>query len=458
MATLRQRFLLATGLLLGLQLASTALALGSWRQVLDAARHEQELAEWRADVAALGAAVREQYVHQAHTYIEGGAGHLDHGRDVELAAEAGLDRLAQLPLPAATVEAIAQDQTLLTAYFHDVVEPEVRAGTLDRARAAELHRTTETVTSRLTANLERLLVDLDARQAAERERAQLATARAWWATAALTVGGILLVLAIGRALAQAVLAPVDAIRAAAQGVTGGEGQDELGEIAQAFGTVTRRLEAEQDRRVRAERLAALGEMSAAIAHELMNPLAVILGELDLRRDPALAPIREEAQHARRVVDGLLGFARPGKEAPEAVDVGAVAQDAVDRVLPTAELADVAIALGGGGSLVAPPTAVRQVVENLVRNAVQASPPGARVEVEVSADRLVVLDRGAGLPDLVRTRLYEPFVTGRADGTGLGLAICQRIVRAQGGALSHVDRPGGGTVATWIFAVAEREVA
>jgi signal transduction histidine kinase len=61
----------------------------------------------------------------------------------------------------------------------------------------------------------------------------------------------------------------------------------------------------------------------------------------------------------------------------------------------------------------------------------------------------VHDRGPGLPEPVRRRLYEPFVTGRPDGTGLGLAVCQRVVRSLGGRIHHDDRPGGGTTATWV---------
>ena len=68
---------------------------------------------------------------------------------------------------------------------------------------------------------------------------------------------------------------------------------------------------------------------------------------------------------------------------------------------------------------------------------------------VSGVGVRVHDRGPGLPEVVRRRLYEPFVTGRPDGTGLGLAVCQRVVRSLGGTLRHDDRPGGGATATWV---------
>jgi signal transduction histidine kinase len=90
-----------------------------------------------------------------------------------------------------------------------------------------------------------------------------------------------------------------------------------------------------------------------------------------------------------------------------------------------------------------------VLDNLLRNAIFASPPAGAVEVEIgSGPRLRVLDRGTGIPASLRPRLYEPFASGRPDGTGLGLAVCARIVRAYGGSLSHEDRAGGGTIAIW----------
>jgi signal transduction histidine kinase len=415
-ASIRQRFLLATGLLLGLQVASTVFALGSWRGVLDAANREQELADWRVEVVGLGSAIREQYVHQAHTYIEGGPGHLDHHRGTAGDAEQRLDRIAQLPLEAAdraAVEAIAADLVAMNGFFEEKVAPEARAGTLDRARAAELHATTEATAARLTGRVEELLTSLDASAAEVRGSARAATTRAWWATAAFTLGGLLLVF--------------------------------------AFDRVARRYGQEQERRVRAERLAALGEMSAAVAHELMNPLTVLLGHLKMAPDPALAPLRDEAEHARRVVQGLLGFARPTEEPAGAVDLGKAVRDAADRALPFAEGKDIGVkaVVSAEATVQASPSAVRQVLDNLVKNAVDASPPGAEVEVRLDAGPVIrVLDRGPGIPRAVRERLYEPFVTGKAHGTGLGLAVCQRIVRAQGGSLVHQDRAGGGTEAVW----------
>jgi len=227
------------------------------------------------------------------------------------------------------------------------------------------------------------------------------------------------------------------------------GNEEVAAVARAFNRMTAAIRSAQEARVRAERLAALGELSAAVAHELMNPLTVLLGHPAMRAD-ALAPVRAEAEHARRVVQGLLGFARPGEEVPESVSLVAAARAAAARVTPEADVRDVAIRVVATEEVAAtlPPGAVRHVLDNLIRNAVQASHPGGHVEVRVGPGAVEVLDRGAGIPATVRERLYEPFTTGRPEGTGLGLAVCQRVARGTGGRIEHEARAGGGTVARW----------
>jgi signal transduction histidine kinase len=264
---------------------------------------------------------------------------------------------------------------------------------------------------------------------------------------------------IARNLANAVLAPVDAIRTAATGWQPGArpaDADELGEIALAFDAIVRKLGEAEEQRLASARLVALGEMSAAVAHELMNPLAVIIGQVRSLEPEIGGPIRAEAEHARRIVDGLLGFARPNEEAETRVDVGAVAGSAVDRATVRGDprQVDVRLVHTEPAVITASPSAVRQILDNLLNNAIDASPEGGVVEVEVHADpiRVEVRDRGAGIPPEVRARLYQPFVTGRAAGTGLGLAVSQRIARALASEVSHRDRRGGGTTAIWTFGV------
>ncbi len=448
MPSLRGRFAVATSVLVTFQLAGAAAAGWSGRRVADVVEREQALARERETVLAFGDAVREQYVHQAHTFIEGGPRHLDHYVPAAQAAEAALRR----------VEALGLGADLRALYvpfernFREGVVPVAERGQLDRPMAAGMHSSAERRARAVEARVAAILADLAARQEALQAEARAATDQASLAILLFAVASVAVLLAVTRSLARAVLGPLSRLEAAAERFGAGDAaarapvpaDRELRAVAEAFNRMVERVTGAEERRVRTERLAALGEMSGAVAHELLNPLTTILGTTD---DPV---VRDEAAHARRVVEGLLGFARPGREAAADVDLAVAVRATADRLALVADARDVSIRVDGEAraTVSAPPSAVRQVLDNLVRNAVEAAPPGSEVEVVLVAGGLEVRDRGPGVPGAVRARLYEPFVTGRRDGTGLGLAVCQRIVTALGGALTHVDRAGGGTVATW----------
>lgn len=458
MATLRTRIFSTTGFLLGLQVLGTGLGFASWWQIHTACERQLALGSARAEVLELGSAAREAYVHQAHTFIERDAGHLGHLGEVTRSVDEQLARVEALDLPAgadvATVRAIVADGN---AWFAREVETRARAGTLDRPAALALHAEAERRAATTEAAIGQILTSVAAAQDAEVAAVAHHAGLAWSAVALLTLGGIALGLGVATRLARAVLGPVESLRAAARGFARGEpvrapedGDEELAELGRSFNAMVGQVHAAERRRLEVERLAALGEMSGAVAHELQSPLAVILGHPAMA-SAELRPVREEAEHARRVVQGLLGFARPGEEEPREVDLLQAAREAVDRVAPAADHRSVEIRLLGEGPtpIRVSPSAVRQVFDNLLRNAVQASEPSGVVEMEVRAGPVVeVRDRGPGIPDAIRPRLYQPFVTGRHDGTGLGLAVCQRIARAYDGDLVHRDREGGGTVAVW----------
>lgn len=453
MASLRRRFLLGSRLLLALQVLTSGLVLASWLSVVRVSEGLSALSAWRLSVLAFGAAAREQYVHQAHSFVEGGAGHLDHYTEAAQEAEARLGALSVVAVPEATGihRELTQHHAAFTRWFAEQAVPALQVG-LDRSAALALHSEAEARVSRLEADTQRLLEAVETRQTAEQVRLTAALQRAVVASVVLAGLAAVVQLGVGRRLASAVLEPLGHLAEVAtrfgQGERGARadegGDDELAALAVRFNTMFNAVTAAEDRRVRAERLAALGELSAAIAHELNNPLTVILGRTN---DPA---VRAEAEHASRVVRGLLGFARPGEEPAGPVDLGALAAEAVSRQGPWADARDLRLELHTHAPLraLSSPSAARQILDNLLRNAIEAAPAGTTIEVHVGSDAVRVLDRGPGLPASLRHRLYEPFATDRADGTGLGLAVCQRIARAQGGALQHQDRPGGGTVAEW----------
>jgi signal transduction histidine kinase len=198
-----------------------------------------------------------------------------------------------------------------------------------------------------------------------------------------------------------------------------------------------------------ERLAALGQMAATVAHEVKNPLSAIKSiaqvmreDEQLRADYArdLDLIVGETDRLNRSVTQMLSFARsaPPPEAPHRSDelVGSVVQ----LVQPEADRRRVRIENRAGevrceldGAAVA---TVRDALSNLLLNALQATPAGGRVTVEASADEetltLAVVDGGAGVPVEIRERVWEPFFTTKQRGTGLGLSIVRKRVEEVGG--------------------------
>lgn len=216
----------------------------------------------------------------------------------------------------------------------------------------------------------------------------------------------------------------------------------------------------EERLLRVERLASAGQVSAGVAHELRNPLAVIetsvfilnerLGS-DERSLRQVRRIGEQVATATAIVNDVLETVRDRPNARLPVDLASVARDALARVPRPADIqvaldlpTDVAVAPGDARRL-------RQVVINLLSNAVQAlrgvDDRAPRIALSVARDasaaRLTVHDNGAGIPEAALPRLFDPLFSTRPDGTGLGLSLSRRIVEAHGGTLTAENAPGGG---------------
>lgn len=220
----------------------------------------------------------------------------------------------------------------------------------------------------------------------------------------------------------------------------------------------------QEELVKRERLAALGELAAVVAHEVRNPVAVIFNALSALRkllkvtgDAAmlLGIVGEEADRLNRIVGDLLDFARPSEPALAPESLGAVIHDTVEAASsePAAQPVQIRTELSPGLPEVRiDARMLRQALLNVVVNGLQAMPRGGVLTVAAGTTmsngkrwaRVDVLDTGPGVPPELATKIFQPFFTTKATGTGLGLAVVKRIMEAHHGEITVESRAGEGT--------------
>ena len=226
---------------------------------------------------------------------------------------------------------------------------------------------------------------------------------------------------------------------------------------------TAQLDTARQQLARAEKLAAIGQLTAGVAHEINNPIAVMQGNLDVLRaelGPAIAPVAQEVRlldeqinRVRIIVAKLLQFARPGEYAGyiDDVDVNALIGDCL--VLVRHMLGQGAIevrqSLAATRTVRIARTELQQVLINLMVNAIQAMPEGGVLTL-ATADRddqgiaVTVADTGVGIRREDLGRIFDPFFTTRKrEGTGLGLAISHAILERYGASIAVESEPGAG---------------
>jgi len=227
--------------------------------------------------------------------------------------------------------------------------------------------------------------------------------------------------------------------------------------------VCQRLQEQERDLLRAEQLAAVGQLAAGVAHEVRNPLTGIkfLVEAALRQqnptrltDEDLGLIREEILRMERTVQGLLDFARTPAPKRGKCDLRTLVGDAVNATRARAEAKPVNLRLVGPISPM-PATVDRDqilsLLTNLLLNAVEAVPPGGEVEVRATDESgmltVIVTDNGPGIDPVLANRLFTPFTTTKPTGTGLGLATARRVARDHNGTLTATNRTHDGAVFT-----------
>ena len=212
---------------------------------------------------------------------------------------------------------------------------------------------------------------------------------------------------------------------------------------------------------RNERLAAMGEMAAGLAHQLRTPLAAALlyaGALENPRLPEAERARcgsrvvERLQHLERLIRDMLTFARGEASGGESIPVSALLAEAAQVFEPLARRREVAFVVADesrGAVVSGSRKTLAGALVNLMENALDASAPGGRIELDASGENgmvcIRVRDNGRGMDAATQARLFEPFFTTRAEGTGLGLAIARGVARAHGGGIEVDSAPGNGAL-------------
>jgi signal transduction histidine kinase len=368
------------------------------------------------------------------------------------------------------------DRALRRSSPRDSEEFAERIGALQRRLRRRTRRLDETITS-LRTDL-RGLTDRALDRANQNERSSLYALVGLSAFALLFAGGVLFVVV-------RTVRPLGELTEATKRIGEGDyrpiealpepwlGRDEITLLAEEFNAMAQKL-AHRDEKLReqhealleSERLATVGRMTSLITHELRNPLSSINLNADMLMeeliergidpdDPEVMPLLEtivdEVDHLHDITEEYLVYARLPSPELEVRDLTDVVHDLVDFHLGEWNRKGVSVAVDApeeGLDVRVDPNHFRQALLNLVKNAIEASPEGASVEIaltrENDAGRIDIRDKGPGIPEDVRDDIFEPFFTTKSEGTGLGLAMTQQIVDEHDGTLDLSSTEGEGT--------------
>lgn len=252
-------------------------------------------------------------------------------------------------------------------------------------------------------------------------------------------------------------------------------RDEFRELATSFNEMAFSLTEQQLRIQQAERLAAVGELAAGLAHEVKNPLAgikvsieVLKNELDLEQDDKeiFSRIINEINRIESLLKHLLNYARPSKPRPASVSI----HEILEGLIKTSEFSfkrpkgssgmikDINFAKDFDSDIpeiCADPGQLQQVFLNLILNATEAIREKGTVSIKTAGTpdgsvEIRISDTGQGIDPKALGMVFNPFFTSKSKGTGLGLAICKRLIEQQGGTISALNNPEGG--ATFVISL------
>jgi signal transduction histidine kinase len=247
------------------------------------------------------------------------------------------------------------------------------------------------------------------------------------------------------------------------------GDDEIGHLAQGFSALCSRLEASKDELRQAaeqsfynEKMAALGQITAGIAHEVNNPLGGLRNCVknmkdapdDLELHARYLPLLDKGlQRIEQTMRQLLNFGRNNPLQLRKVEVDTEIRECFALLAYKMKRIELSLDLGIGGAYCIDTEAIKQIVVNIGLNAIQAMPEGGRLQVRTAREErnliLSISDSGKGIPAEIIDKIYDPFFTTKqvGEGTGLGLAVTYSLVQKMGGTIRVQSTPGEGTVFT-----------
>jgi two-component system, NtrC family, sensor kinase len=295
--------------------------------------------------------------------------------------------------------------------------------------------------------------------------------RTGWVLLTLSIADALLVLGLGYlVLTRLVVRPLQTVQRATTLVAAGDwdqaieptGSREVSALAAAFNQMTASLTSQREQLIRTEKLASVGQLAAGVAHEIGNPLAAILGFVDILRASADQPlsgpeqrdmldrVKAETQRIHRTIEDLLAYSRPGREEAQPTDALKILKASQGLLEPQKRFRGDHVTTTAPQDwplVVVSPGRLQQVFVNLLLNAADAMNGEGTVTVSCDADerrvRISFTDTGPGVPLELRRKIFDPFFTTKApgQGTGLGLAISRSILESFGGGLD-LESDGG----------------
>lgn len=450
-------------------------------QLLRDAHSEAEAVLDEAEMATLAAEELENTIlemrHRLAAYADGELSTIPRTDDLEAATGESLVRIGKLR--------ICQDGRLLVGEIQEVhgVLRE-RLNDLESVQQAEVRRgvAERLVNDLLDTNLVRRVQEQRALTQdllnEARARSQGVTRSAIWLVVSLGAAGALVGTLAGFGIARGMRQELVQLSVPIQDATGkinavigplkvsateeeADLEQTLNRLGRHVTSVVERLQSAERETLRADQLSALGQLAAGLAHELRNPLATMKTLVELGRDAEGAPnlngrdldvLYEEITRMNASIQSFLDYARPPRLEKRETDLREVVERTRLLAAPRAEqqAIELSVAVPDRAVMIeADPEQLRQVLLNLVLNALQAIGREGEVSIDVTCDHedstttLRVRDDGPGLPEEMLDRVFEPFVSSKDAGTGLGLTICRRIVEDHGGTIGVANRAEGG---------------